>query len=679
MKLHTVSLLLFSTMCISACSTTQIERSEKYQVGRSYLQKAKQDNVSPETLVDEQDKTNKQNAAFLRLDILQGNRQGFENNGSLADMFDGKPSLLIAAEAMPVVDFVHYAFGELLSASYILGEGLAEMKSPITLNVQDKISRKKLFTLVEQLLAERGVAIKFQNDLFYISKFGKDGGKNTVVGYGKNIESVPNALKVTQIVPLDYVISDSILNTMRTVASVKVIPDMSQGILFLEGERQEIIKAIELLQLLDTPGSLSSHVALLSLTYVSAEDFINSVSEILLNEGLMSRNKLGDNRLSFVEIPQLGAIAVFARDDKSIKRVEFWARQIDKPSTGSEQSYFIYSPKFARASDLGLSMSALINGRSSSLSQAQNSSNQRAAEIEGNVRNNTGNNVTASTDSLKMVADERSNSLIFYATGTEYQALLPLIERLDVMPKQVLLELTIAEVTLTDEFSFGVDAAFTSGKFSFRNDFGAGEIGGAVLKWASGSKLVDIAAFESNGLVNVLSKPTLLVRDGVAASIDVGEDIPVVGSTTTDPTTGTTRSVEYRKTGITVNVTPTINAQGVVIMTVDQTTSNQVDGGISVEGNPLIFERSLNTEVVAESGQTIVLGGLISERASDTDTGLPGIHRLPIIGALFGTTKKTKVKTELVIMITPRVISQTDEWDSIKQQIKQGLNFISIE
>lgn len=679
MKLQTASLLFFSTIFISACSTTQIDRSEKYQVGRSYLQKAKQDNVSPETLTGEQEESNKQDAAFVRLDILQANRQGFENNGSLADMFDDKASLLIAAEAMPIVDFIHYGFGELLGASYILGDGLADISSPITLNVQDKISRKKLFTLAEQLLAERGVTVKYQNDLFYISKSGKDSGNSTVVGYGKNIEAIPNALKVTQIVPLDYVISNSILSTMRTVASVKVTPDMSQGVLFLEGERQQIIKAIELLQLLDTPGSLSRHVALLTLTYLSAEDFIKAVTEILQNEGLMTRSKLTDNRLSFVEIPQLGAIAVFARDDKSIKRVEFWARQIDKPSSGSEQSYFIYSPKFARASDLGQSMSALLNGRSSSVSQAQDGSNQRAAAIEGNARNNTGNNVTASTDSLKMVADERSNSLIFYSTGTEYQALLPLIERLDVMPKQVLLELTIAEVTLTDEFSFGVDAAFTSGKFSFSNDFGAGDIGGAVLKWASGSKLVDIAAFESNGLVNVLSKPTLLVRDGVNASIDVGEDIPVVGSTTTDPTNGTIRSIEYRKTGITVSVTPTINAQGVVIMTVEQTTSNQVDGGAAVEGNPLIFERSLNTEVVAESGQTIVLGGLISERASDTDAGLPGIHRLPVIGALFGSTKVTKVKTELVIMITPRVISQTDEWDAIKQQIKQGLNFITIE
>lgn len=173
-------------------------------------------------------------------------------------------------------------------------------------------------------------------------------------------------------------------------------------------------------------------------------------------------------------------------------------------------------------------------------------------------------------------------------------------------------------------------------------------------------------------------KTYLAGRDGVAASIQVGTDIPVVGKTTTDPTTGTSRSVEYRKTGISVKVTPTINAQGVVIMTIDQTNSNTVDGGSEVEGNPQIFERSLSTEVVAESGQTVIMGGLISENNNDNSSGLPGLRSLPFIGALFGTTTNSKIKTELVIMVTPKVISRSDEWDDIKAKLKQGLEYIEL-
>jgi general secretion pathway protein D len=246
------------------------------------------------------------------------------------------------------------------------------------------------------------------------------------------------------------------------------------------------------------------------------------------------------------------------------------------------------------------------------------------------------------------------------------------------MPKQVMLELTIAEVTLSDEFRFGVDAAFSSGKFSLTNSFGADAIGGTVLNWASGVNSINAQAFETNSLVNVLSKPTLLVRDGVSANINVGTDIPIVGKTTTDPVNGTTRSVEYRFAGIDVSVTPTINAQGVVIMSIEQSNSNQVSGGASLEGNPRIFERSIKTEVVAESGQTIVLGGLISENRSNGSDGLPGLHRIPILGALFGTRSRDNSKTELVIMVTPRVINRSDEWDEIKRKLNDGMEYIDI-
>lgn len=253
---------------------------------------------------------------------------------------------------------------------------------------------------------------------------------------------------------------------------------------------------------------------------------------------------------------------------------------------------------------------------------------------------------------MNMVVDERSNALIFYSSGPDYQAIQPLVARLDVMPKQVILEVSIAEVTLTDEFKFGVDMAFSSGNFNFSNTHGADKIGGSILSWASDGNKIDVQAFESNKWVNVLSKPSLLVRDGVAANIQVGTDIPVVGKTTTDSTNGVTRSVEYRKTGIDVTVTPTINAQGVVIMTISQSNSNQVDGGTEVEGNPQIFERSIETEVVAESGQTVILGGLISENSTDNQVGLPWLSQLPLIGALFGTTVQSTTRTELVIMVT---------------------------
>lgn len=668
------------SILLSGCANWPVQERQPKKVEVSYLEQPLSDSTVNNASGAEAGKKNGvtlKEGTFTKVPSLAKENQGFTNDIAIADLFSTKPSLTIAADNMALIDFLHYSFGDLLKASYILGEGLDSDSSKVSLNIQDNISPQKLYTLTEQLLLARNIGIKRQNELLYIYKITKGSSDLTAVGYGRTADTVPNAINVQQIVPLRYLMNSNAINTIREITNVKTSVDVSQGVLFLSGERQQVVRALELLDLLDAPGSRSRNIGFLTLTYIDAESFITSVTEILKNEGIMTGTLSQDNRVSFVPINQLGAVAIFASEADFVTRVQYWATQLDKPSKGKDLQYFVYSPQFARASDLGQSVSALISGRSAGLQQAEKASEDKAATIENRSANTSGNN-NASNDKMNMVVDERSNSLIFYTSGAEYQAMLPLVARLDVMPKQVMLEVAIAEVTMTDEFKFGVDVAFSSGNFSFSNAFGGKEIGGSVLKWASGGSTIDAQAFESNKWVNVLSKPTLLVRDGVAASIQVGTDIPVVGKTTTDPTTGTSRSIEYRKTGISVKVTPTINAQGVVIMTIDQTNSNTVDGGSEVEGNPQIFERSLSTEVVAESGQTVIMGGLISENNNDNSSGLPGLRGLPFIGPLFGNTTNTKIKTELVIMVTPKVISRSDEWDDIKTKLRQGLEYIEL-
>jgi general secretion pathway protein D len=113
-------------------------------------------------------------------------------------------------------------------------------------------------------------------------------------------------------------------------------------------------------------------------------------------------------------------------------------------------------------------------------------------------------------------------------------------------------------------------------------------------------------------------------------------------------------------------------------MTIEQNNSNEVDGGSSVEGNPQIFERNLSTEVVAESGQTIVLGGLISENSSDGESGVPILRDIPLLGGLFSSKNQNTTKTELVIMVTPRVLDSNDEWRDIKLKLNEGMEFIEV-
>jgi general secretion pathway protein D len=298
------------------------------------------------------------------------------------------------------------------------------------------------------------------------------------------------------------------------------------------------------------------------------------------------------------------------------------------------------------------------------------------------VASNKNSQLTKTTegDNLRMVVDERANALIFYSTGKHFQELQPIIKQLDIMPKQVMLEVVIAEVKLTGSFAKGVAFALKSGSSSTdkQSSFNFSSEGGFNYSIVGLPGNFNVNLNQTDGLINVLSKPTLVVRDGVTASISVGDDIPTIGSTTSDPISGDreTTSIVYRKTGVDLSVTPTINAQGTVIMTISQNISNISASGPSIGGSTAVFERTISTEVVAGDGQTVMLGGLISENKNSGATSVPILGGLPIIGHLFRSDTEESDKTELVILVTPRIISNRSDFDMVKKGFVKGLENI---
>jgi general secretion pathway protein D len=168
------------------------------------------------------------------------------------------------------------------------------------------------------------------------------------------------------------------------------------------------------------------------------------------------------------------------------------------------------------------------------------------------------------------------------------------------------------------------------------------------------------------------------VRDGVSATINVGSDISVIGSTTVDPINGErqTTTSEYRKTGVDISVTPTVNSQGIIVMEVDQTISNSIPSSSGASGNPDIFERSLSTEVVARSGQTVILGGLISANYNQGGSSAPRLGDIPLLGNLFKSSSDSQDRTELVMLITPKLIENLDQWQIVMSDFKQGLKYL---
>lgn len=621
--------------------------------------------------------------------------------------FPASDQVVVAIEAMPLKDFVHYSFAEALKANYVLAQGLPGLDEPVTMNLEKPISSRAYYKLVTELLAARGIGTTFREDVFYLAPLDGKVKGNIPLGFGRRVGDVPEvAGKIMQVVPLRFGLNPTIEKTIVQLVDAQVSQDTTQNAIFVTGERGAILRALDVVNLLDQPASRAREVGIINLNFVTAKDASNQLVTLLGNEGIPAAVNAGELKsVALVPLEQLGSIVVFASSADILQRVEYWVTQLDRPNQGPEERYFIFHPRYARASDLGASVAPLLGGtiaQGGDLTRdtrsafagggaAANSSGTTSDAIrsggamtapgvavtqENVLRRDTGarsvagENISVRGEGVTLSVDARSNSLIFYTTGTRYQTLLPMVRRLDVPPKQILLEAMIAEVTLTGEFAYGVEFAFSSGEFSggTLGNLGLPD-GGFALNWVGNlTDQVRLKLSATNSLVNVLSNPTLVVRDGVEASIKVGNDVPTVGATATDPLQSDTQitQVLYRRTGLDLRIRPTINAEGVVVMEISQSISNTVPGASGVDGAPVFFERAISTEVVARSGESILLAGLISERKNDNSSRVPGLSKIPGVGYLFRSDSKTNERTELVVLITPRVIEDPREWNDIR-------------
>jgi len=639
-----------------------------------------------------------------RLSPLAGASRGLTQD-DWSDRFATDDEVRVAVEDMPLSQFLHYVFGELLSVNYLIADGLPNLEAPVSLNLQESVSSRRLYTLATELLATRGIGVTYRDDVFYLHPVDLRGKSDAYIGFGARPDDVPEVPgPIMQIIPLSYGLTPSIERTIRDLVDAKVVGDPTQGALFVTGERFEILRVLDVVRLMDQPGWRGRYVGLLSLTYMSTEEFMEKVVELMGTEGVTVDvgSGTGNAAVALVSLESVGTVAVFAANRRLLDRVDYWSRQIDRPAQGAERRYYIYTPRFARADELGMSLAPLLGDGEAVLAESapeardtrsalvspemraavESGLSTRRSDYGGSSRGEARPPVSVRSEDLTMSVDLRANALIFNTTGTRYQSLLPMIRRLDTAPRQIMVEATIAEVLLTDEFAMGVEFALQSGDVEIGTVGGLGlPDGGGFISVLGSDGVLRAQLSASNRLVNVLSNPSLVVRDGVSANISVGNDIPTVGATFFDPIESDTQvtSVQYRKTGVNLTVRPTLNAQGLIVMEIDQEISNVVEGGSEVQGTPAIFERSLSTEVVARSGETILLGGLIAENVNETTAKVPGLGDIPWLGRLFRSDTETTERTELVIMITPRVLDENTKWNRIIDRLDTELRFLNFE
>ncbi len=286
---------------------------------------------------------------------------------------------------------------------------------------------------------------------------------------------------------------------------------------------------------------------------------------------------------------------------------------------------------------------------------------------------------------IRVMADELNNSVLVWGTGLEFERIQAALKRLDLPPTQVLIEASIIEVTLNDSLRYGLQWAFSDTHGS-KTDKGVlsdedGGVLGAALKGfsytisnSSGNVRAVLNALSSKTSIKVVASPTLMVMDNHTASIMVGQQQPIQSGTTINNTGQViTSSIQYKDTGVSLQVTPSVNSGNMVSMTVDQSVTDVGDKDL-VTNQRSFLQRQLSSRVAVRSGESIVMGGLIQESNTSGRGGIPVLHELPVVGNLFGSTTNEGRRTELLVIITPKVVRSDVDVKQVSEDLRTQMS-----
>ncbi len=589
------------------------------------------------------------------------NKQGFKNG------------IKISVENMPINKFINLVFNNILKSSYFIDRSIETDRTPVTLKMNTNVSPKAFLDMVSQILSKYRIAINEKNGIFFIAP-----GRSTTTGVvppffiGRSLpQNISSSQKVGIIVPFYYVSAFSyrgLIKDLSLSVTSKILVPNGTNCLMITDTASKIRAALKLVSLFDRPYFAKKRAVLLKMNYIPSSAFLKKLKIILPSEGIPISTLPYKPGITLIPMNELNSLLIVSPKQKWINIVEFWKNKLDTISAlGNQPHLFVFYPKNRRAKDLGEVFSKL----GSSIIKKNKESASSTALAKG----------------IKFMVDEDRNALVILATPQEYEQIKDVLEKLDTLPKQVLVQVTIAEVTLTDNLQYGIEwylrhTGRWNGNLQTLGQLGIGASGITYSVISNTSKFKALLnAYAHKNLINVLSSPRIVVLDNQEASINVGTQVPTLTSTASNSTVsdnGTSAlvsTIQYRKTGVILHIKPTINSNGILTMTISQEVSQPQTNNVSKIDSPLILNRDVNTSVVLKSGSTLLLGGLIKTTKSNTVSKVPILGDIPLIGNIFKTTSKSTVKTELIIEITPYILSNTAEGVKATQRFESLLKW----
>jgi len=602
---------------------------------------------------------------------------------------------------------------KLIGIRYIVDPGI---QGKVTINTAGKIARKNLLSVFYLILEANGFTAVKDGEFYRITNL-EDASRLPIM-LRLQTEGRPPVRKteiVTQIIPLQYISVAEMSQLLKPFLSANgiIISHERSNTLLVVDTGINIMKALKLVGAFDIGLFEKTNHRFFFLKNADAEEAVKILKKVFAPT--LAGRKDG---VKFIPVKRLNAFLALSPDTRVFNKLQQLLVNLDAATEGIEPRIHVYFVKNGSALNLANLLNQVFAGaittgegkKSPPMSpvpqkpdfvqmQDREPSEKPGLRLQAKVRTppteapqqatapakgiqEIATGSSALKGPIKITPDEIRNALIIEATPADYRSIKKVLKTIDVLPRQVLIEATIAEIDYSIVTDLGLTWNYLKGA-----DFGSGLLNltssstGLTFAYGISDELrVTLDALERENKVNILSSPHVLASDNQEARIDISQEIPTITAETVVPTSGeaiVTTTVQYRDTGVLLTVTPHINERGLVTMDIYQEVSEQAeDVEVTGKSYPSFFKRVVRTSLTVKHGQTIVMGGLIRENRSDSSSGIPWLAKLPLIGFIFGSTRDAFDKTELIILLTPIVIVDLDDVDEVTDEFKSRVDSV---
>ncbi len=581
-------------------------------------------------------------------------------------------------ENLPLPQFIQAVYPTVLKKTVSVDPVLLTDKRLINLRSSKPMTASNAESMVKLLLKTYNVSVYDFGGLTRVVPETNFNNMLPEIRRGRSLPDTPLAQRpIFHMVELQAVTKIDIQTYLSVVfgTRINVIADPLRQIFLLSGTADDIAAALEVIQMLDQPQMKARSAVRISPQIWSAEELTKRLTEILVAEGYAvgdARVGSGQFPITLLPISGINTVIVFAQSKEITNHIVEWARELDKPPEKSVgKKYFSYQVKNTDASRLAETLSQLLGG-----ARVPNAAASAPASSAAAATPSRGDAVTV---------DKSSNTLLFQSSGEEYGDIIRIVRELDKVTRQVMIEVTVAEVFVDDRLQTGVDWVFSSindkGIVRQKSENSGNTVAGFAFKQFDiyGGPRATLSALATDNKATVRSSPLIFVRNGETGRFRSGREVPIVTSQlTTNNTGGNTsliqnQTLQYRNTGTLVTVKPVIHSADSVELEINQEVSSVVQNESGVGNSPVFTTKNIETRMTLRHGETYVMGGLVDESISATNKGVPFAKDIPLLGRLFGSDNRYKSRTEFVMLVTPYILNDSNEILAISEAFRRQL------